>query len=164
VVTDLLLPDGAGGQVVVEILRLIPAAAVLVLSAARHPARVQEALDAGAHGYVSRMATPVELLQGLRAAAVGELYLEPSLGVALARWSGSGRRDGLGPSGLSSREEQVLRLVALGHTNLEIARLLGVSLRTVENHRTSLVQKLGRKTWAEWVQLANDSGLIQLRP
>ena len=88
VVTDLVLPDGAGGGVVAW-LRQEVGAAVVVLTAAKHPADVHDALVAGARGYVLRTGAPDDLLRGIRAAARGETYVQPALAEALARWSES---------------------------------------------------------------------------
>jgi two-component system response regulator NreC len=165
VVTDLELPDARGGEVVAALRSRYPDRAILVLTRSRHPAKVQDAVAAGAHGYLLKTAQPSELLVGVRAVAHGETYLQPSLGVALARWSGTGSAAGDGdalPERLSPKEEQVLRLVALGHTNAEVAELLGVSLRTVETHRARVLQKLGHPTRSELVRHAQRAGLVDL--
>ena len=165
VVTDLELPDGRGRDVIVMLRRRFPEASVLVLARARHPAKVRDAVAAGAHGYLLKTAHPGDLLVGVRAVAHGESYLQPSLGVALARWSGAGgTSDEAAPERLSPKEEEVVRLVALGHTNAEVAEKLGVSLRTVETHRARVLQKLGHPSRSELVQYAQRAGLIELGP
>jgi DNA-binding NarL/FixJ family response regulator len=157
VVVDVSVSDVSGAHVVADLAAAFPAAVVLVLSTVRHPSKVQEVLAAGAGGYVLKTATPGELLHGIRAVASGGSYLQPSLGVALARWSGAG--PGTAPGQLSAREEEVLRLVAHGYTNNEIAGLMSTSLRTVETHRTRVAHKLGRRSRAELVRYAIDAGL-----
>ena len=130
------------------------------LTAIGDPTEVQSVLAAGAQGYVLETAPTEELLAGIRAVAGGETYLQPSLGVELARL-----RQPRDPAlGLSAQEEQVLRLIALGHTNVEVARLCHVSLRTVESHRAHIQRKLDRRTRAELVEYARETGLIYLDP
>jgi two-component system response regulator NreC len=162
VVTHVDLPDGAGRQVVTALGRHFANASVLVLSPMRHPARIQAVIAAGAHGYLLRSAEPADLAQAITAVARGETYLQPSLGVALAQWSSEGTSDAEAGVRLSVKEEEVLRLIALGYKNSEIAQQLSVSLRTVESHRGRLTQKLGRRTRAELVRYAMDAGILHL--
>jgi two-component system response regulator NreC len=141
-----------------------PRSAVLVLSMVDNPADVQLCLTAGARGYLIKEAAGTELTDAVRAVASGHEYLQPSLGAALVRWrEAPGRpRAGAGAgvsSELTDREREVLRLIALGHTNAEIARLLFLSVRTVENHRASLMRKLGVRSRAELVRQAGQLGL-----
>lgn len=159
VVTELELPDGRGREVVSAFLTLDPAVAVVVVTFVDQPARVQEALAAGAAGYVLKTAGPEELLLGIRTVAHGRRYLQPSLGAELACLTGTAGNGSL-PGALSDREAQILRLVALGHTNAEIGRRLAISLRTVETHRGHIAQKLGRRTRAELVRYAYEAGLV----
>lgn len=160
VVTELELPDGRGRDVITAFLTLDLAVAVVVVTFVDHPSRVQEALAAGANGYLLKTAGPEELLLGVRTVAQGERYLQPSLGAELACLNGA-TANGDRPGGLSDREAQVLRLVALGHTNAEIGRRLAISLRTVETHRGHIAQKLGRRTRAELVRYAYEAGLVE---
>jgi two-component system, NarL family, response regulator NreC len=162
VVTHVDLPDGAGRQVVTTLRRHFASASVLVLSPMRHPARIQAVIAAGADGYLLRSAEPEDLAQAITAVARGETYLQPSLGVALAQWSSEGTSDAAAGVRLSVKEEEVLRLIALGYKNSEIAQQLSVSLRTVETHRGRLSQKLGRRTRAELVRYAMDAGILHL--
>jgi len=174
VVTDLDLPDVRGHEVVVVLRLRFPATSILVLSRSRHPAKVRDAVAAGAIGYLLKTAQPSDLLVGVRTVAHGESYLQPSLGVDLARWSSTGNAgaalpsagtgDEAAPERLSPKEEKVVRLVALGHTNAEIAKLLGVSLRTIETHRARVLQKLGHPTRSELVAWAQRAGLVELGP
>lgn len=171
VVTDLELPDGRGKDVVAALRSRFADASVLVLARTRHPAKVRDAFAAGANGYLLKTAQPADLLVGVRAVAHGDSYLQPSVGVELARWSGTGSAGSSGAAGeqpaperLSPKEEEVVRLVALGHTNAEIAKKLGVSLRTVETHRARVLQKLGHPSRAELVVYAQRTGLIELGP
>jgi two-component system, NarL family, response regulator NreC len=159
IVTDIELPDARDGDVIVGIRRFFPRSAILVLTLVNRPARVQSMLTAGADGYVLETAASAELLTAIRALARGETFLQSSLGVELGRWHRPRATQGLSP-----KEEQVVRLLALGHTNAEIAQLGGVSLRTVEAHRSRIYQKLGHPSRAELVQYAQNIGLVGLDP
>jgi two-component system response regulator NreC len=156
IITDVDLPDARDGAVIGQLRRVFPQSPLLVLSLVDHPARVESVLAAGASGYLLQTATADVLLDSIRTVASGGTYLPPSLSTSLARWP---LPDG-SSFNLSSKELQVLRLVALGHTNSEIAGLCAVSLRTVEARRARLRQKLGRHRRAELVEVARDLGLI----
>jgi two-component system response regulator NreC len=155
IVTDIDLPDAQHGEVIDRLRGFFSQSSILVLTLVGHPATVQSTLAAGADGYVLKTAEITDLITGIRAVADGQRYLQPSLGVELARW----HRPRDTTLGLSPKEEQVLRLLALGHTNVEIAHLCGMSRRTVEAHRARIHQKLGRRTRAELVQYAREVGL-----
>jgi two-component system response regulator NreC len=157
IVTEIDLPDAQQVDVISALRASFPQSAILVLTLVDHPAKVQSVLAAGADGYLLKTAATYDLLTGIRALAAGNTYLQPSLGVELARWHRF--RDA---SGLSPTEERVLRLLALGHTNAQVAHLCEVSLRTVETHRARIHQKLGRRTRAELVQYAREVGLVAL--
>ena len=156
IVTDIDLPDARHGQVISALRGYFAQSSILVFTPIGHPTEVQAVLAAGAAGYLLETATTSDLLMGIRAVAEGRAYLQPSLGVELARW----HRPPETTFGLSPREEQVVQLVALGHTNVEVARLCNVSLRTIESHRAHIHRKLGLRTRAELVQFARETGLI----
>lgn len=158
IVTDIDLPDAKCVDVISWLRKCFPETSILVLTRIDHPAKVQSVLSAGADGYLLKTAAATDLLTGIRALAGGETFLQPALGVELARW----RQPRDTPLGLTPKEEHVLELVALGHTNAAIARLCAVSLRTVEAHRGRIQQKLGRRTRAELVQYAREVGLVEL--
>jgi two-component system, NarL family, response regulator NreC len=160
IVTDVDLTDAKHGDVISGLREFFRESSILVFTPIGDPAEVQSVLAAGARGYLLETAPTAELLAGIRAVAGGETYLQPSLGVELARLHLP--RDAA--AGLSPREEQVLRLIALGYTNVEVARLCRVSLRTVESHRAHIQRKLDRRTRAELVEYARESGLIDLDP
>jgi two-component system response regulator NreC len=121
------------------------------------PAFASEALRAGACGYVLKEAANADLVKAVRAALDGQTYLEPQLGARLAAQPAEPK----GPEhDLSEREIEVLRLIALGHTNAEIGEQLYLSVRTVESHRAHIQQKLRRSTRAELVRYALDNGLL----
>ena len=118
---------------------------------------VRAVLAAGADGYVLKSAATADLLAGIRTVARGGLYLQPSIGIAFAsRPPDEVARPTVG--GLTPKETDVLRLLALGHTNAEIAQLLGASLRTIETHRAHIHQKLDRHSRAQLVRFALDAG------
>jgi two-component system response regulator NreC len=162
-VADLVLPDERGPEVVRRLRERYPRTPILVLTMVDNPTDVQLCLAAGAKGYLMKQAAGAELTDAVRAVAEGREYLQPALGVALARFREApapGRVHTRATVDLSDREREVLRLIALGHTNAEIARLLFLSVRTVENHRAGLMRKLGVKTRADLVRYATQSGLV----
>ncbi|MGZ4104445.1 MAG: LuxR C-terminal-related transcriptional regulator [Actinomycetota bacterium] len=160
IVTDIDLPDAKNSDVISALRGYFAHSSILVFTPIGHPTEVQSVLAAGAAGYLLETAATSDLLTGIRAVADGRAYLQPSLGVELARW----HRPRDTTLGLSPREEQVLQFIALGHTNVEVARLCNVSLRTIESHRAHIHRKLGLRTRAELVQFARDSGLVELGP
>jgi len=137
-----------------------PATRVVVLTMQEDPEFARRALRAGAAGYVLKEAADSELVEAVRRAAGGETYLNPRLGAALA--AAAPAQSGQ-PDDLSDRETEVLRLIALGHTNAEIAGQLYLSVRTVESHRAHIQQKLRLSTRAELVRYALDRGLLETR-
>ncbi len=134
-----------------------PETRVVILTMQEDPEYARQALRAGAVGYVLKEAADTELVEAVRLAARGETYLNPRLGAKLAAEPPTPAGP---PDGLSAREVEVLRLVALGHTNTEIGEQLFLSVRTVETHRAHVQQKLGRSTRAELVRYALDRGLL----
>ena len=131
--------------------------ATVVLTMQDDPEWVRRAMRAGALGYVLKESADTELVDAVRRAAGGDTYLTPSLGARLLALPDAPASD---PDGLSFRELDVLRLIALGHTNAEIGEQLFLSTRTVETHRAHLQQKLNRSTRAELVRYALDRGLL----
>jgi two-component system response regulator NreC len=134
-----------------------PGVAVIVVGTAATPVEVRDALRAGASAYVLRKNACVELIPAVRAAAVGARYVSPSLGASLL----AGHDDHARGRPLTERQRDILRLLALGHTNAEIARILDISTRTVENHRAHLQQRLGTTTRAELVREASERRLLE---
>jgi two-component system response regulator NreC len=132
-----------------------PETRIVVLTMQQEPAFARQALQQGVLGYVLKDAADDELVQAVRSAAAGETYLQPALGAKLAAEPEGAAND------LSERETDVLRLIALGHTNAEIAEKLYISVRTVETHRAHIQQKLGISSRAELVQSALSRGLVE---
>jgi two-component system response regulator NreC len=160
ILADLVLGTAHGTEVVTALKGRFPAAAVLVLTMAEDLAVVKSVLSAGAQGYLPKVAAGADLVDAVRRLARGEDYLHHSVGVALARAEMAG--DDKGPVYLTDREMAVGRLLALGHTNAEVADLLIVSVRTVESYRAHLFRKLGVHTRAELVRAALRTGLVDL--
>lgn len=159
-VMDLGLPGTSGIEATRRIAEASPPTAILVLTVHDDVAYLRKAFDAGARGYLVKDAADVELVLAVRQVASGEEYVHPRLGAALLGPGAAGRV--VGPGGeLSEREVEVLRLVALGHTNAEIAGELYVSVRTVETHRAHVQQKLGIKARADLVRYAREHGLLE---
>jgi two-component system, NarL family, response regulator NreC len=155
VVIDIEMPGMGGLDGTALIRERAPEARVLVLSMHDQARDVRRAFDAGADGYLLKSAADEDLVRAIRAVAAGERYVHPSLGAVLA----APPREG--PLGvLSLREREVLRLLALGHTNHEIADRLIVSVRTVESHRAHVMTKLRVTTRAGLVRAALDAGLL----
>jgi two-component system, NarL family, response regulator NreC len=154
-VLDLNMPGGSSLEAIPAIRAESPDTEIVVLTMQQEPAFAREALRAGALGYVLKEAADDELVQAVRLAAAGESYLNPKLGARIASEPPPGP-----PDDLSEREVDVLRLIALGHTNTEIAEQLYLSVRTVETHRSHIQQKLRISTRAELVGYAMERGLI----
>jgi two-component system response regulator NreC len=131
--------------------------AVVVLTMQSDPAFARRALQDGAKGYVLKEAADAELVGAVRAAAEGRTYLNPELG---ARLAAAPPEPAGPPDDLTDREVEILKLIALGHTNAEIGKQLYLSVRTIESHRAHIQQKTRRSTRAELVRYALDHGLI----
>jgi two-component system, NarL family, response regulator NreC len=130
--------------------------AVVILTMQDDPIFAREALRAGARAYVLKEAAGAELVTAVRIAARGGTYLNPQLG---ARMATEDAAVATAPDDLTEREMEVLRLIALGHTNTEIGVRLFLSVRTVETHRAHIQRKVGRTTRAELVRYATERGL-----
>ena len=154
-VLDLNMPGGSTLEAIPTIREQSPDTQIVVLTMQQEPVFARHALSAGAIGYVLKEAADEELVEAVRRAAAGESYLNPRLGARLASEPQSGL-----PGDLSEREVDVLRLIALGHTNAEVAEQLYLSVRTVETHRAHIQQKLRLSSRAELVGYALERGLI----
>lgn len=159
VLLDVVMPGRSGLDAAEEIIKASKGARVLVLSMQDDPTYVREAFAAGASGYMLKEAADIELVQAVREVASGGRYVHPTLGARLAQAEvEAARRAADDP--LSEREREVLRLLALGHTNQEIAKQLYISVRTAETHRAHIMQKLGLGTRAELVRYALANGML----
>jgi two-component system response regulator NreC len=160
VLLDVVMPGRSGLEAAPEILEAAPKARILVLSMQDDPSYVRQAFSAGASGYLLKEAADDDLVQAVREVASGGRYVHPALGARLAAAEAEARaRAEADP--LSEREREVLRLLALGHTNQEIAKLLFISVRTAETHRAHVMQKLRLSTRAELVRHALQQGLLE---
>jgi two-component system response regulator NreC len=155
-VLDLNMPGGSSLEAIPAIREECPTTQIVVLTMQQEPVFAREALGSGALGYVLKEAADDELVEAVRRAAEGESFLNPHLGARLASEPPPGP-----PDDLSEREVDVLRLIALGHTNAEIAQRLYLSVRTVETHRSHIQQKLRLSSRAELVGYAIERGLIK---
>ncbi|HEY2716914.1 MAG TPA: response regulator transcription factor [Solirubrobacterales bacterium] len=151
---DVNMPDGLGVDAVAELRASAPGTEVVLLTMERDLSLARRALEAGALGYLFKDAAHLELIDAVKAAAAGERYLPAAVSAGLSR------PDGKEESALSPRETEVLRLMALGHTNREIGGQLELSVRTVETHRAHIQQKLGLATRPELTRYALANGLI----
>jgi two-component system, NarL family, response regulator NreC len=155
-ILDLNMPGRASLDAVPDIKEASPGTEIVVLTMQNEPAFARKALQAGVRGYVLKEAADAELVQAVRSAAAGDTYLQPALGARLVSEPDSQTGDGL-----SEREREVLRLIALGHTNAEIAEQLYLSIRTVESHRAHIQQKLRLSGRAELVRYALERGMVE---
>lgn len=155
-ILDLNMPGRSSLDAVPEVRAVSPQTEIVVLTMQNEPAFARRALQAGVRGYVLKEAADTELVQAVRSAAAGDTYLQPALGARLAAGESGGESDEL-----SERERDVLRLIALGHTNAEVAERLYISIRTVESHRAHIQQKLSLTSRAELVRYALGRGLIE---
>jgi two-component system response regulator NreC len=154
-VLDLNMPGGSSLEAIPTIRSEFPETQIVVLTMQPEPAFARQAFAAGATGYVLKQAADGELVEAVRLVAAGESYLNPRLGARIAAESPL-----VAPDNLSGREVQVLRLLALGNTNPQIAQQLYISVRTVENHRSHIQQKLMLSSRAELVRYALDHKLM----
>jgi two-component system response regulator NreC len=155
-ILDLNLPEGLSLGAIPDIRAESPETQIVVLTMQNEPAYARQALSAGALGYVLKEAAESELVEAVQRAAAGDAYLNPRLGARVATEPPPGP-----PDGLSEREVEVLRMIALGNTNSEIADELYLSVRTVETHRAHIQQKLRLGSRSELVRYALDHKLIQ---
>jgi two-component system, NarL family, response regulator NreC len=160
VLLDVVMPGRSGIDAIPDLLKESPETRVLVLSMQDDPAYVREAFAAGAKGYVLKEAADAEVAEAIREVADGKQYVHPALGARLVA-ADAEERARAEEDPLSDREREVLRLLALGHTNQEIAQTLFLSVRTVETHRAHIMQKLRISTRAELVRYALSTGLLE---
>ena len=160
VLLDVVMPGKSGIEIIPTLHQNAPDTKVLVLSMQDDPRYLREAFEAGASGYVLKEAADTEVVDAVRAVAAGERYVHPLLGARLVQAEAEERRHAE-EDPLSDREREVLRLLALGHTNQEIAQELYISVRTAETHRAHIMQKLGLSSRAELVRYALVEGMLE---
>ena len=159
ILLDVVMPGQSGIDVLPSLLKESPTTKVLVLSMQDDPSYVREAFAAGASGYVLKEAADEEVVAAVREIANGGRYVHPALGARIVAAEAE-ERAAAEADPLSEREREVLRLLALGHTNQEIANMLYISVRTAETHRAHIMQKLRLSTRAELVRYALGHGLL----
>ncbi len=161
VLLDISMPPESGVKTAQQLKEKYPAVIVLFLTMHEDETLLHEALRAGAAGYLIKRADEAEILQAIHAASRGDLYVHPAMTRALLHPSAATEeRRGSSTDTLTPREVDVLRLLVRGNTNRQIAGLLGLSIRTVENHRANLMGKLGLTSRVELMNYAEDHGLI----
>lgn len=162
VLLDLSMPGPSGGEVIRQVLRASPKTRVLVLTMHDDPAYLASAMLAGAAGYVVKKVADTELIQAIRAVHAGRTFVDLTRGSNPHPRPAEAGGKSLGevPKNLSRREVEVLRLLAQGHSNQQIADLIHVSVKTVETYRTRLSEKLGLKGRAELYRFAVESGVL----
>jgi len=159
VLLDVVMPGESGIEAVPKLLHESPETKVLVLSMQDDPNYVREAFSAGASGYVLKEAADAEVVDAIRQVAGGGRYVHPVLGARMVAADAEAKAAAAADP-LSDREREVLKLLALGHTNQEIAKLLFISVRTAETHRAHIMRKLGLETRAALVRYAIEHGLL----
>ena len=163
ILLDVVLPGESGIEVLPKLLKESPGSKVLVLSMQDDPSYVRAAFASGASGYVLKEAIDEDVVAAVREIAGGGRYVHPALGARMVAAEAE-ERAAAEADPLSEREREVLRLLALGHTNHEIAQRLYISVRTAESHRAHIMQKLRLSTRAELVRYALLHGLLSEEP
>jgi len=163
ILIDVVMPGESGIEGLPKLLHEHPDVKALVLSMQDDPRYVREAFAAGASGYVLKEAVDAEVVTAIREVAAGGRYVHPELGARLIAAEAEAARQAEADP-LSDREREVLRLLALGYTNQEIAKQLFISVRTAETHRAHVMQKLRLQSRAELVRHAIAHGLLDERP
>ena len=159
---DVSMPEPGGIEVTRQVKQACPQTRVLILTVHEDESLLQEAIQAGAAGYIIKRAVEAELINAVRAIWRGDLYVHPAMTRALLK--------GIQPAApaadapvepLTPREKEVLQHIAQGYTNQQIADLLQISIRTVEGHRANLTGKLALKSRVELVRYARQQGLLE---
>jgi two-component system response regulator NreC len=159
ILLDVVMPGESGIEATPKLLHEAPEARILVLSMQDDPRYVREAFAAGASGYVLKEAVDAEVVSAIREVAGGTRYVHPALGARMVA-ADAAARAAADSDPLSDREHEVLKLLALGHTNQEIAQKLYISVRTAETHRAHIMRKLNLTTRAELVRYALEHGQL----
>ena len=154
-VLDLQMPAAEPVRDIQALREAVPATAIVMLTMQSDPRKARDLLRAGAAGYVLKQAAEQKLTEAIRIAAGGGSYIDPELGGALAKLEADPMED------LGERERELLRLLALGHTNREIGEQLFLSVRAIEVNRAKLLEKLGVETRPELVRFAISHGVIE---
>ncbi len=159
ILMDIVMPGKSGIETIPDLLKDSPDTKVLILSMEDDPHYVREAFAAGASGYILKEAADIDLVTAVREIAAGGSYVHPTLGARMVSADAEERKRA-DADPLSDRERDVLRMLALGHTNQEIAGTLYISVRTAETHRAHIMQKLRLQTRAQLVRYALSEGML----
>ena len=161
VVLDISMPDINGARVAEEIRAALPTVKIVALTRHAEKAYVQQMLQAGATGYVLKQTAAEVLISAIRAVAGGDTYLDRAVAGKVMESIAGPRTSAGGPDNLTPREREIVTLVAYGHTNKEIASTLGITVKTVETHKTNVMQKLEITSRAELVRFALTQGWLE---
>jgi DNA-binding NarL/FixJ family response regulator len=162
ILMDIAMPDLGGLEATLEIRRLVPQAKIIVLSQYGDPEYVRRFLKAGVSGYVLKNAAGADLVSAIRAVVRGGLVLDPEIARSAFEGDAGGGADGPDPyETLTDREKQVLKLVAEGRSNKEVAALLDISVKTAMSHREHVMLKLKVHNRTELIRFALRHGVIQ---
>lgn len=160
VLLDITMPPSSGIETAKRLKEEHPEVAVLFLTVHEDESLLHEALGVGAAGYVIKRAEESEIIQAIHAASQGDIYVHPAMMRALLQRPVTTQQRRGSAAELTPREIDVLRLIAKGNTNRQIADLLGLSIRTVENHRANLMGKLGLNSRVELVNYVEEHDLL----
>ena len=159
ILMDLSMPGINGFEAIERLRRDLPELKILVLTRHAEGEYARRAMAAGASAYVLKQSSPARLLEAIRAVARDEVWVDPRVASKLGRVDASPRIPGEHP--LTRREQEVVTLIALGHTNKEIGNQLGISVKTVETHKTNVMHKLGVHRRADLVRFALEQGWLR---
>jgi two-component system, NarL family, response regulator NreC len=165
VLLDMSMPGPNGIEVTRQLKKTLPEIRILILTVHEDEVMLQEAIQAGASGYILKRAVESELIDAIQAVWRGDLYVHPAMTRALfkaispATHPAPGSQEEL-VEALTPREAEVLRLIAQGYTNRQMADQLSISVRTVESHRANLMGKLGLRSRVDLVRYAKENKLI----
>ncbi len=160
-VIDLSMPEIDGLEVITRLRPEFPDLPIIVLTMHSENQYVMRAIEAGAMGYITKQSAPEQLVHAIRKVHAGSRYLTEDAAESLALRVAKGRKDQTGLDSLSTRELQVLRRLALGHTNKEIASAYNISIKTVDTYRFRLLKKLDLRNNAELSRFAIQNGLVE---
>ncbi len=163
VILDVMLPGLNGTEVLRRFARKLNRTRVLVFSGYQNPALVRDLLQAGAHGFVEKSAPLSELRKGIDIVSNGGSYFGPEVALLLREAMANPNKGGAGLGLLTNREREILQLIAESNSTKEIAKLLKISVKTAENHRTNLMRKLDLHNVAGLTRYAINNGLVEMR-
>jgi two-component system response regulator NreC len=162
ILMDISMPDSGGIDATRRIKQLMPEARILILTVHEDKGLMQEGIRSGAMGYILKRAVKSELINAIHTVMRDELYLHPAMSRLLLMENPAPAMEVTGPTPeqLTSREVEVLRLIAQGYTNNRAAEILNISVRTVEYHRSNLTDKLNLRSRVDLMKYAEEKGLI----